>query len=180
MSIVEPEKKKRKLVDLSTKLAIFKHLNDGHSIRATADKSKLSKGAIQSAKQNTETLLKKAESNRSLSKARIVQQSDINVILWRWFSTERSRGYSISCPILQEKANQIATQIGAVSVTFQPQKGWLQKWKQRNNVRSYKINGESGNVDLAGAEQWKLSLTTMFTGYDLRNVFNMDETGFFC
>ncbi|KAH6571547.1 hypothetical protein BASA50_003476 [Batrachochytrium salamandrivorans] len=109
MSIVEPEKKKRKLVDLSTKLAILKHLDDGHSIRATADKSELSKGTVQSAKYNRETLLKEAESNWSLSKARIVQQSDINVILWRWFSTERSRGYPISCPILQGKANQIAT-----------------------------------------------------------------------
>ncbi|KAH6586789.1 hypothetical protein BASA50_000154 [Batrachochytrium salamandrivorans] len=85
MSIVEPEKKKRKLVDLSTKLAILKYLDDGHSIRVTADKFKLSKGTVQSAKHNTETLLKKAESNRSLSKARIVQQSGINVILWRWF-----------------------------------------------------------------------------------------------
>ncbi|KAH6570130.1 hypothetical protein BASA60_007896 [Batrachochytrium salamandrivorans] len=117
MSIVEPEKKKRKLVDLSTKLAILKHLDDNYGIRATADKFKLSKGTAQSAKHNRETLLKEAESNRSLSKARIAQQSDINVVF-----------------------------------------------------------GESGNADLAGAEQWKSSLTTIFTGYDLRNVFNMDET----
>ncbi|KAH6600781.1 hypothetical protein BASA61_002199 [Batrachochytrium salamandrivorans] len=112
ISIVKPEKKKRKLVDLSTKLAILKYLDDGHSIKATADKFKLSKGAIQSAKHNTETLLKEAESNRSLSKARMVQQSDINVVLRRWFLTARSRGYPISDPIFQEKAKQIATQIG--------------------------------------------------------------------
>ncbi|KAH6599235.1 hypothetical protein BASA50_003178 [Batrachochytrium salamandrivorans] len=104
MSIVKSEKKKRKLVDLSTKLAILKHLDDNHSIKATADRFKLSKGIIQSAKQNTEILLKEAESNRSLSKARIVQQSDINVILWRWFSTARSRGYPISCPVFQGKS----------------------------------------------------------------------------
>ncbi|KAH6599438.1 hypothetical protein BASA50_003033 [Batrachochytrium salamandrivorans] len=85
MSIMEPEKKKQKLVDLSTKLTILKYLDDNHIIRATADKFKLSKGTVQSAKQNTETLLKEAESNWSLSKARIVQQSGINVILWRWF-----------------------------------------------------------------------------------------------
>ncbi|KAH9274392.1 hypothetical protein BASA83_003022 [Batrachochytrium salamandrivorans] len=66
-------------------------------------------------------------------------------------------------PILQGKANQIATQIGADVSEFSIPKGWLQKWKQRNNVQSYKINGESGNVDLVGAEQWKSSLTTMFT-----------------
>ncbi|KAH6600824.1 hypothetical protein BASA61_002243 [Batrachochytrium salamandrivorans] len=81
MSIVEPEKKKQKLVDLSTKLAILKYLDDNHSIRATADKFKLSKGTIQSVKQNGEPLSKEAESNRSLSKAIVVQQSNINVIL---------------------------------------------------------------------------------------------------
>ncbi|KAH6601568.1 hypothetical protein BASA50_001516 [Batrachochytrium salamandrivorans] len=43
MPIVEPEKKKQKLVDLSAKLAILKYLDDVHSIRATADKFKLSK-----------------------------------------------------------------------------------------------------------------------------------------
>ncbi|KAH6579503.1 hypothetical protein BASA61_010255 [Batrachochytrium salamandrivorans] len=69
-------------------------------------------------------------------------------------------------PILQGKANQIATQIGADVSEFSIPKGWLQKWKQRNNVQSYKINGESGNVDLVGAEQWKSSLTTMFTDLD--------------
>ncbi|KAH6599244.1 hypothetical protein BASA50_003130 [Batrachochytrium salamandrivorans] len=118
MSIVEPEKKRRKLVDLSTKLAILKYLDDNHSIRATADKFK-------------------------------------------------------------GKAKQIATQIGVGVDEFSALEGWFQKWKKRNNVRSYKISGESGNMDLTGAEQWKSSLTTMFTGYDLRNVFNMDETGFF-
>ncbi len=57
--------------------------------------------------------------------------------------------------------------------------GWLQKWKQRNNVRSYKISKKSGNVDLECVEQWKLSLKTFLIGYDLKNVFNMDETSFF-
>jgi transposase len=87
MSIVETGKKRRKLVDLSTKLAIIKQLDEGHNIRATADKFNLSKGTVQAAKQSRESLLKEAKSNQSLSKARIVRQSDINVILWRWFAT---------------------------------------------------------------------------------------------
>ncbi|KAH6565454.1 hypothetical protein BASA60_009889 [Batrachochytrium salamandrivorans] len=116
MSIVEPERKKQKLVDLSTKLAIIKH-------------------------------------------DRVVTR--------------------LVVPFFREKAKQIATQIGTDVGEFSVSKDWSQKWKQRNNVQSYKISGESGNVDLAGAEQWKSSLTTMFTGYDLRIVFNMDETGVF-
>jgi transposase len=79
----EPEKKKRKLIDLKTKLAIIKHLDDGHSIRATAEKFNLTKGTVQAAKKNKDTLLHEAESNRSLAKARVVHQSETNIILWR-------------------------------------------------------------------------------------------------
>ena len=59
MPNVMPDKKKRKLVDLSTKLAIIKYLDDGHSIRETADKFSLSKGTVQAAKQNGNLCYKK-------------------------------------------------------------------------------------------------------------------------
>lgn len=176
---MQRDQKKRKQVDLSTKLELIKHIDAGNSIRATAEKFGVSKGTVQAAKASRDVLLKEAESNRSLSKARIVKQSDVNVILWRWFSTARANGYPISGPILQEKAKQIAVELGIDVTDFGASEGWLQKWKQRNNVRSYKVCGESGNVDLERAGQWKSCLETVLTGYDLKNVFNMDETGFF-
>jgi hypothetical protein len=176
---MEPEKKKQKMVDLNTKLAIVKHLDEGHSIRAIVDKFNVSKGTIQVAKGNIDLILKEAESNRSLSKARIVKQSDANVILWRWFEIVCVRGYMISGPILQGKAKQITNELGVEGGDFSTPKGWLQKWKQRNNVRLYKINREFGNVDLEHAKQWKSSFKTFMIGYDLKNMFNMDETGFF-
>ncbi|CAK9212914.1 unnamed protein product [Sphagnum troendelagicum] len=74
---MEPEKKKWKVVDLNTKLAIVKHLDEGHSIRTTADKFSVSKGTIQVAKENKDLIQKEAENNCSLSKARIVKHSDI-------------------------------------------------------------------------------------------------------
>ncbi len=94
-------------------------------------------------------------------------------------ATTCARGYPISIPILQGKANQIVSKLGVEGGDFSASEGWLQKWKQRNNVRLYKIGGESRNVDLEHAEQWKLSFKTLLIGYDLKNVFNMDEMGFF-
>jgi transposase len=70
---MEPEKKKRKVVDLNTKLAIVKHLDEGHSIKATADKFSVSKGTVQATKENRDLILKEAKNNRFLSKARIVK-----------------------------------------------------------------------------------------------------------
>jgi hypothetical protein len=104
---MEPKKKKWKAVDLNTKLAIVKHLDEGHSIRTIVDKFNVSKRIVSAAKENRDLILKEAEINRSLSKARIVKQSDVNVILWRWFATTRARGHPISEPILQGKAKQI-------------------------------------------------------------------------
>jgi len=43
---MEPEKKKRKVVDLNTKLAIIKHLNEGHNIKTIANKFSISKETI--------------------------------------------------------------------------------------------------------------------------------------
>ncbi len=43
---MELEKKKWKVVDLNMKLNIVKHLDDGHNIKATADKFNVSKGTI--------------------------------------------------------------------------------------------------------------------------------------
>jgi hypothetical protein len=80
---------------------------------------------------------------------------------------------------LQGKAKQIANELGVEGGDFSASKGWLQKWKQRNNVQSYKISKKSRNVSLEHAEQWKSSLKTLLIGYDLKNVFNMDEMGFF-
>jgi hypothetical protein len=149
---MELEKKKQKVVDLNTKLAIVKHLDEGHNIKATTDKFSVSKGTVQVAKENKDLILKEAESNCSLSKTRIVKHSDVNVILWRWFAIARVKGYLISGPILQGKAKQIASELGVEGGDFLASEGWLQKWKQRNNVRSYKISGESGNVNLECAE----------------------------
>ncbi len=139
------------------KLAIVKHLDEGHNIRAIVDKFNVSKGIVKAAKENKVLILKKAENNRSLPKARIVKQSDINVILWRWFARACARGYSINGPILQGKAKQIAREVKVEGGEFSASKGWLQKWKQCNNVRSYKINEEFGNVNLEHVEQWKSS-----------------------
>ncbi len=122
---MEPEKNKRKVVDLNTKLAIIKHLDERHSTRAIADKFNISKGIVQVAKENSDLILKEAKNNRSLSKAKIIKQNNVNVILWRGFAAARVRGYLISGPILQGKAKQSASKLGVEGGDFLTSEGWL-------------------------------------------------------
>jgi hypothetical protein len=70
-------------------------------------------------------ILKETKINRSLSKARIVKQNNVNVILWRWFATAHARGYLISGPILQGKAKQITSELGIKGGDFSASEGWL-------------------------------------------------------
>jgi hypothetical protein len=122
---MEFEKKKQKVVDLNTKLAIVKHLDKGHNIKAIDDRFSISKGTIQATKENKDLILKEAESNHSLPKTRIVKRNDVNAILWRWFRTTCVKGYPISGPILQGKAKQIASELGVEGGDFSVLEGWL-------------------------------------------------------
>ena len=169
--------KKRKLVSLSTKLDILQGIDAGESIRAVAERLGVSKGTVQAAKKSRQSIEVEADSNRSLSKGRQAVQSNSNILLWRWFSQARQQGFAISEPVLEGKALEVASRLGMQE--FKASQGWLDKWKQRNNVRCYAISGDSGNVDLETASNWKRSLSMLIDGYELENVFNMDETGFF-
>ena len=168
---------KRKFVTFNTKLDIVSALDEGKSIRVVASEIGVSKGTVQAVKKNRLTILAEAESNRSLTRGRIVVQSTLNILIWRWFALARMHGFPISGPILQARALELSGKLGISN--FKASEGWLDKWKKRNNVRSYIISGESGNIDLVTAENWKRSISTLIAGYDLENVFNMDETGFF-
>jgi hypothetical protein len=59
-----------------------------------------------------------------------------------------------SCERISDKQTNLAREgeLGVEGGDFSASEGWLQKWKQRNNVRSYKINRKSRNVDLERAE----------------------------
>jgi len=171
--------KKRNCSDLNKKIQIIKMLYKGVSIRETALKLNVTKGVVQNAKNRRDVILIEAESGRSLKKTRIVKQSDINTILWRWFKTARGRGYPISGPILQEMAKKIANELGSNTQNFVASEGWLQKWKNRNNVKTYAVCGESGTNNLIMVNEWKITLGSLIGDIKLENVFNMDETGYF-
>ena len=116
---------------------------------------------------------------RSMKMARLNSGAEINtVLLWRWFCPAHANGYPNSGPILQSKALSIAKAFHT-DHNFKASDGWLEKWKKRHNVKSYAICGESGNVDIDKAEEWKAFLASLCDGYTPANIFNMDETGYF-
>lgn len=103
----------------------------------------------------------------------------VDAALFRWFKDVQSENImGITGQDLQKKAVDLAKQLGLgdVEVTL----SWINRWKQRHNVISKKISGESGCVDDRIVKDWlATTLPLIFADFDPSDIFNADETGVF-
>ena len=57
--------------------------------------------------------------------------------------------------------------------------GWLEKFKLRHGIKSFRRFGESGSVDTQDMEQKLESIREKIDQFPKKDVFNIDETGLF-
>lgn len=74
-------------------------------------------------------------------------------------------------------AKEIAERIGISE--FKASNGWLQKSKQRYNIKQVSIYGDSGDVRGDTVTSWKERLPEIVSGYAQRDIWNLDETELF-
>lgn len=116
-------------------------------------------------------------SNSNLKNTRIEQESNLNQKVWHWFQMTRGKGAPLSGSIIKEKALQYSQQLG--DHDFKASDGWLNSFKLRHQISEKVISGESGAADTTSADQWKCTLRELCRGYQDKDIFNLDETGFF-
>ncbi len=113
----------------------------------------------------------------SRKRCRDSEFSPINEALYNWYLLATSRNIYPSGPHLCEKAKQIAQQLGLTE--FKGSNGWLARWKTRNNIKQVRICGESGEVCGETVDSWKECLPELLQGFSSKDIYNLDETGFF-
>lgn len=123
-----------------------------------------------------------ASSGSSCSKKMRVQpgrHEDMETNLVDWFKQHRAAGMPISGPILTAKAKELANKMNLPD-EFTASAGWLQKFKLRYGITYKRVCGESGAVDPETVSAWREDmLPTLLRDYELKDVFNADETGLF-
>lgn len=72
--------------------------------------------------------------------------------LLNWFNKARYQKVPISSKILQLKAREFSSALGAKD--FKGSNGWLQKWCNKHKITSKMFHGESLSADLNGMNQW--------------------------
>ncbi|XP_046145858.1 jerky protein homolog-like [Osmia bicornis bicornis] len=97
--------------------------------------------------------------------------------LLKLFIERRTVGDYISDALLIEKATELKEEFGAPS-QFKVSKGWLAKFKRRNNIRLVRVYGEKASADEDGARKFVADFQTFMEDEEINpeNVYNMDES----
>ena len=94
-----------------------------------------------------------------------------------WVDQQISRDLILSGPIIQEKAKEFAVLFDIDN--FSASGGWLNNFKRRNNLHSYKISGEAGSAPINEISQMRMELQEILQEYELKDIWNCDETALF-
>ena len=137
-----PNKRKRSMVTLETKMEIVCELQKGNSQRVVAERFGVAKstvGDIWKYRQKIEDCISSSESLVYAKKRCVVREPKFEFVdsaCWKWFCQQRAKGAPVSGVLLQEKARVFFPKLypDADSDTFKGSTGWLRKFNLRHGI----------------------------------------------
>jgi transposase len=136
---------------LEEKIQLIRDNNAGKglSFRKLSTKYHCSIGSISNILKRKDEYLSDYETNRNKDTKRKLKDDTslrIDEITFEWFSSQRAKNIPISGLILQEKARQIAEEIGVPAGQFKGSNGWLEKFRTRHFIKGTPPPGWGCNV----------------------------------
>ncbi|XP_074373781.1 CENP-B homolog protein 2-like [Apium graveolens] len=98
--------------------------------------------------------------------------------LYEWFMCNQEH-VNISGELLKEKGSIFLKELYPEANSFECSNGWLEKFKQRHAIKSFRRFGESGSVDMEKIESILPSIREELDKWAWKDIYNMDETGLF-
>ncbi|XP_049267996.1 TBC1 domain family member 13 [Rhipicephalus sanguineus] len=167
-------------LSLEKKLEILKEL-DRSSLTKTevAKKFNIPKSTLSRILKNKNTIEGAVKNGTFTSKRmRMTPYEELGKVVFVWFKRARSSNFPISGPILEQKAREIALQMGVEN--FALSNGWLSCFKKSHGLVFKAISGESAAVNRDICTDWQQGrLQEILDNYEPRDVFNVDEMGLF-
>jgi hypothetical protein len=113
----------------------------------------------------------------SLRRERAPKYPNIEQALALWIDQATNDNCTLSGHILLAKAASFAQRFGIED--FKGSQGWLEKFKKRYNVQEYVRCGEANSANLLDLRQQRRDLQKVLERWDLKDVFNCDETALY-
>ena len=118
--------------------------------------------------------------NQNLARKRVKvgKYEDVSAALLKWFTNKMDQGAAISGPLMIEKAQKFAEDMGYED--FKCSQGWLTSFKERYNIKLRSIQGEERAVNSSDVDAWHQTIwTEILQEYEAKNIYNCDESGLF-
>jgi len=126
-------------------------------------------------KRLAEILAKKEDVNRATKRQRTVKYPLMGTALYWWFFTYQDQ-VNMSGDFTKEKAAYFLAKLYPGHGAFEFSNGWLEAFKNRRGIKSYRRFGESGSANMAVIEESLLQICLTLDQYEQRDIYNMDET----
>lgn len=145
-------------------------------------KLKVSQGTVSNTLKRLQELLRGAEtsqgSNPNAKRHKAVTYPLMEEALNNWFLT-RQEMVNMSGDLLKLKGAYFLKELYPDAGPFEFSNGWLDRFKARYSIKSFRRFGESGSADMALVEEVLPGLRAVLNKYEWKDIYNMDETGLF-
>jgi hypothetical protein len=114
--------------------------------------------------------------------ARQTQHPEVTEMMELWVSKAMENNLLLTGEVLRQKWTKFADLAGVPDdERLSLSEGWLARFKVRNGLKQFKRHGDAGSADpeTVKTEQKHIQELIDKYGYELRDIFNMDETGLF-
>ncbi|CAG9566413.1 unnamed protein product [Danaus chrysippus] len=169
----------RRTFTVKEKVDIISRLENGENNVDLCKQFGVSHSTISTMWKNRAKIMQCFESKSlKIKKNRNPTHQDIENVLLVWFKAQRSQNVPISGPLLQEKANHFARQLGKTD--FKCSESWIYRFRQRHDIVVGKVCGEAAGVSQNDCDNWLRTVLPKLTeGYTDSQIWNADETGLF-
>jgi hypothetical protein len=152
---------------------LIKWLENNHSI-------KVSQATISTTLKRSAKILVKSnnETNLNAKRQRTIRYQEMEFALVKWFQANQERA-NVSGELVKESATKILDRLYPGHEPFEFSSGWLEAFKSRHDIRSYRRFGESGSIDMAALANTLPAIHDVLDQYAWKDIYNMDETGLF-
>jgi hypothetical protein len=122
----------------------------------------------------------KANAGGERKRQSVLEHPEMEEVLVYWINERLSRGTIVSEELIKEQARTISD---LMSIPAEEQlkfsNGWVERFKNRHQLRSIVFHGEAGSVDVEAVRKERERLGPIVGAYKDKDVFNADESAIF-
>jgi hypothetical protein len=149
---------------------LIKWLENNHNI-------KVSQATISTTLKRSAKILAKSnnETNLNAKRQRTVKYPEMESTLVKWFRANQEQA-NVSGELVRNNATKILDRLYPRHEPFEFSSGWLEAFKSRHGIRSYRRFGKSGSINMVALANTLPAIRDILDQYAWKDIYNMDET----